>query len=225
MSIYIYVEGKSDVAGLVALLNAYRQQYGQAGIATRLVPLKGKDQLLRKVGSRAYADLRFKADSHVIATPDLSPMAKFDPTRYAHDSYEALVGLLRRLVRTHAQSEGCSSSEVAGLLDRFYAFPLCHDLEVLLLAAHEELRRHLRAPGSLANAFRHPAEDQDDQQPPKRVVAELFRRHLKRRYRPTIDAPAVLRNVSPGELRTSGECPRFAEFLSVLERITGMPLP
>lgn len=225
MSIYIYVEGKSDVAGLVALLTPYRQQYGQAGIATRLVPLKGKDQLLRKVGPRAYADLREESDSHVVAMPDLYPMRQFDPTPYAHDSYEALVGLLRRLVRTHAQSERCSSSEVAGLLDRFYPFPLSHDLEVLLLAAHEELRRHLRAPGSLANAFRHPAEDQDDQKPPKQVIDELFLRHRKTRYKPTIHAPAVLRNVSPGELRTSGECPRFAEFLSVLERITGMPLP
>jgi len=227
VTIYIYVEGKSDVAGLDALLRAYRQQCGQAGIATRLVPLNGKDQLLRKVGPHAFADLREESDSHVVAMPDLYPMARFDPTPYAHDSYQALVDLLRRLVRSQARSEGCSQSEVHSLLQRFHALPLSHDLEMLLLAAHEKLRAYLRTSTSLAKAFRHPAEDQDDNTPPKRIVEELFVRHhpKKTSYKPTIHAPAILSDVSPAELRESGECPRFAEFLATLEQIARVPLP
>jgi hypothetical protein len=225
VTVHIYVEGASDVAALRALLAAEGRASFASGVGLRLARLNNKDQLLRKIAPHAFQRLSQDPTSHVVAMPDLHPTVPFEGTPNAHRSCDELVELLQRRLRDEAQAKGWRSDRLDGLLRRFHAFPFSHDLEVLLLAAHEKLRAYLRARASLAGAFRHPAEEHDDRDPPKRVVQELFLRHRKVRYEPVIHAPAVLRNVPPSELRVSGECPRFAEFLDTLVRITGVPLP
>ncbi len=108
-------------------------------------------------------------------------------------------------------------ADAAKLLRRFYPSALKHDLEMLLLAAVDQLRAFLRTSDRLDN-WRHPVEDQDQSRPPKRVVETLFRTKLSRAYRDTIHACGILRNVPdmrPLLFRDSSpqECPLFKSML------------
>ena len=225
MRVHVYVEGASDVAALNALLNDYREACREAGWGINFTQLRNKVGVLTKVGAHAWAMLSKSEEDHVVAMPDLYPMSEFDSTEYAHGSYRELQDLLRKGLTAHAQREGYTRVP-SEMRERCHAFPFSYDLEVLLLASHEELARRLkRKPGSLKNAFRHPAEDQDDRNPPKDVVRKLFESHLKNhRYEAVQDAPAILRKVRPLDIINSGECPKFSAFLSKLEEITEVSL-
>jgi hypothetical protein len=105
------------------------------------------------------------------------------------------------------------------LLKRFLPSAFKHDLEMLLLAAKEQLRRHLGTSDQLGR-WRSPVEEQNQNRPPKHVVEELFRtKSIRRRaYRDTRDASAVLRHVT--DMRTivyndrgQVQCPVFKEML------------
>ena len=102
-----------------------------------------------------------------------------------------------------------------------------HDLEVLLLAARTELRAYLKTSDHLGG-WRNPVEEQDQNNPPKRIVEGLFKAKLRRTYRDTKDASAVLRAVS--DLRTilygdsqQMQCPAFKEMLDWVGQRTGVP--
>jgi len=57
---------------------------------------------------------------------------------------------------------------------------LKHDLEALLLAAPETLRQRLKTTAALQGRWRRPVEDQNDQQPPKRIIEDLFDQYRKK---------------------------------------------
>jgi len=70
---------------------------------------------------------------------------------------------------------------------------LKHDLEALLLAAPDQLRQRLGTTDKLTKAWCKPVEDQNDDQPPKRVVDALFKKYRKKRgYIGTMDALWIL---------------------------------
>ncbi len=107
-------------------------------------------------------------------------------------------------------------------LERFFPSAFKHDSEVLLLAAKAELRATLRTKEKLIG-WRVPVEDQNQSNPPKYVVQNLFRTKLKpgRRYQETSDPLAVLRRVR--DIRSllftddgSENCPVFKSVLDWL---------
>lgn len=90
---------------------------------------------------------------------------------------------------------------------------------MLLLAAKVQLREVLGTKDKLGK-WREPVEDQDLQEPPKRVVEKLFRSKTrkKRSYRDTTDAPAVLKQVTDIHAMLRGgsgacTCPEFVRLL------------
>lgn len=121
------------------------------------------------------------------------------------------------------------AGEINSCVARFLGTALKHDLEMLLLAAKEELRGHLRTADRLDDSWRKPVEDQNQERPPKRVVEELFRTKSakKRAYRDTKDAPAVLRRIE--NIRTilydstrQMQCPVFKSMLDWVGDRTGV---
>lgn len=104
----------------------------------------------------------------------------------------------------------------ARIQERFKVFCFKHDLEALLLAAQHELAHRLGAK-SIAVTWRVPVEDQDQDQPPKRIVESLFAERGKR-YRDTVDAPIILGACQYQEI--ADRCPQcfrpFVEFLTGL---------
>jgi len=223
VNIHVYVEGPSDRDALDSLMANYVQACHKTSWEVRFIKLGTKHDVLARGPAMAWANLESASADHVIAMPDLHPLTGFAP-EYAHDSYQGLQALLGSLLERHAKAEG-QARLPRDIARRFHAFALCHDLEMLLLAAREELERHLGlARGALRGRYTSPAEDQDDREYPKKVVQQLFRQHKGRAYDDVDDAPAILATASPVALRLSGECPRFSEFLTALESITGVPL-
>ena len=93
-----------------------------------------------------------------------------------------------------------------------------HDLEALLLAAPEELRKRLKTRDAFRDHWRIPVEDQNDTKPPKRIVEDLVRRYLKRKYQDTDDAVVVLKQASLQAVEKA--CPQFAKFVRELRALT-----
>ena len=150
----------------------------------------------------------------MVALPDLYPMAHYDGTPNEHKSFADLERLLAerfaREARRHrvtAQAQG-----------HFRVHCLKHDLEVLLLASPDQLRQRLGTDHALGQ-WRLPVENQNDQQPPKRVVEALFKKYRpKPGYVETVDAPWILERASLEAVVAS--CPQnIAPFVAELQRI------
>ena len=151
-------------------------------------------------------------------------MSAFADSRYAHASYADLQELLRRIVQGAFTAGRVCDDEAPALLQRFHPFAFSYELEVLLLAVADHLKTYLGAEDDLAQQYARPAEDQDDETPPKTVLKGLFAKYGKGKYRETQDAPLILSGTTLGELRNSPDLPRFREFLVTLEGVTGVPI-
>jgi len=229
MKIWVYVEGSSDARALTALWEAtgWLQRLKAAGHGIKLIALNGKPQFFTKLGCRAAQKLADNNNDRVVGLPDLYPNAPFRGTCYEHAGLSELQRLQTRLVKEGLERTYSIRGSTATLtLDRFFPSALKHDLEMLLLAAHEQLRRILRTTNALGN-WRRPVEEQNQARPPKRIVEELFRTRLRRAYRDTKDARCILEGVEDirSMLYTDSllNCPVFKEMLDYIGRETGVP--
>lgn len=212
MRVLVYVEGPSDRDGLAALLRPVIEAAQQKGVGISFHPQHSKDALLDDVPRKAADHLAERSDDWVIALPDLYPMSRYAGTRNAHASFADLEMLLRKRFDARADKLGLTD----GVRQQFRVHCLKHDLEALLLATPERLRERLRTDDALRNAWRQPVEDQDDDQPPKRIVEELFKKYRKKPgYQDTVDAPWILERADLSAVERA--CPqRFAPFVADL---------
>ena len=142
------------------------------------------------------------------------------------------VGAFRARVREPGSDEGHNAIEV--LADSACHLPegvepgvggpgvplfelLAHDIRLaaveVLLAAPDALRKRLGAKERLTANRRHPVEDQNGSQPPKKIVQDLFRRYLKRAYDEAFDAPHIVSRAMLGDIvRDCAQC--FAPFVN-----------
>lgn len=217
MKVLVYVEGPSDRYGLEALLDPVISQGRQRGVGIHFLPLKGKPSILNYSARKAADHLSDHPDDWVFVLPDLYPMSVYDKTPNAHRSFADLERLLRDRFDARARSVGLDTKTYA----RFRVHCLKHDLEVLLLAAPDQLRRRLGTGDALRGRWLNPVEDQNDDRPPKRVVEALFDQYRKKpKYTDTIDAPWVLKQASLEAITAA--CPqRFAPFVSELRGLAG----
>ena len=220
MKVWIYVEGESDRLGLLALWDNWREQLRNAGHGIKIIPLDGKSHFFRKIGHRAARQLYDNNENIVIGLPDLYPNREYVGTKYEHRDLTQLMSVQKNEVSSALQNKfNVKRPQVGQLLERFLPSALKHDLEMLLLAAKDQLRSYLGTQDRLGN-WRNPVEEQDQNHPPKRKVEELFRTktRARRAYRDTKDASAVLRNVT--DIKTiiynannQIECPVFKSLL------------
>jgi len=228
LTVFVYVEGRADELALGALLQRYIEELQKRGHGLKFVTLQDKRKFLRKIGPRAAARLLSRDDTMVVALPDLCPPIE-NPPNHAHRSLEELKQVLRRLVREGLKKLGARRARAQGALDRFYPSAFKHEMEMLLLAARGALSNTLHA--EVRPSWRRPVEEQNcsDAGRPKRIVETLFRKHAKRRYSDTKDAPAILRRVRKvaGEvLYDDGQlqCPEFNRLLDWLGEKTSVPV-
>ena len=160
---------------------------------------------------------------------DIAVMARVaDEPRAAWHRPAELRDVQIRLVKDSLERTfGIGASRLEGALNRFRPTAFKHDLEMLLLAAHAQLRAFLGTTDKLGD-WRHPVEEQDQANPPKFVVEGLFRSRKGRRYRDTTDAKGVLEKVVRIEelfYSASGqaECPVFKETIDWIGARTGVP--
>lgn len=227
MIIWFYVEGQSDRLALEALWARWKCELDAKGIGVRIIPLGDKARLLRYFGARCAEKLANNPDDLVVALPDLYPIENFACTEFAHEDVETLAQVLKdqafqALMKNHRFAMDAGRAA----LSRVHISALKHDLEMLLLAAVQPLRRFLRTQHAL-DRWTHPVENQNHSKPPKRVVEELFVSCLRRRYRDTTDAPAILRGVTSLKALVQNEhgqiqCPVFKTMLIWLHDKSGV---
>jgi hypothetical protein len=208
MKVIIYVEGKSDRLGMETLLRPLVEEKRQQGVDIQFYETPNGDRkiaVLTKVPIKAINILRNAPDSVVVALPDLYPRNKGFPHETVGELVEGVTENFRRAVR----AKGADPR----LADRFRVFCFKYDLEALLLASEEGLRRQLGV-ARLETRWRLPVEDQNHACPPKEVVKQLFSERGMR-YTATLDAPLILGASNYQDL--AARCPQcFGPFVAFL---------
>lgn len=211
MRVIVYVEGPSDVAAMEGLLRPLIERKQQAGVQINFTYVPkgdGKKAVLIEVPQRAASIVANDPDAWVVAMPDLYPRNKGFP----HETAEELLSGIYAEFEKWLQKRGIKEDErVKG---RFKAFCFKYDLEALILAAEEALAARLGVT-RLAHQWKIPVEDQDQDEPPKRIVEALFSKHGDV-YEATSDAPLILSNANYQEIKE--RCPQlFKPFVEFLE--------
>lgn len=219
MKVWIFVEGKSEVKALSALLNGWKQQLRKNGWGIQLIDLDSKSDYFKKIGPRAAEKLENDTCDLVVGLPDLYPNRDYANTDYRHNNLQELQGVQRRLVKQQLREQMGRRPDIASHMARFYSSALKHDLEVLILAATSQLQAQLKM-SNRPRGWRQPPEEQNQDRPPKRIIEALFRRHRKQSYRETTDSYAILRNADLREV--AEQCPTFRAMIDWIGEKTGV---
>ncbi len=218
MKVNIYVEGTSDKFAMEALLGTLIEEKLQQGISINFFPVKGKDNdkgghakkdLLTKIPTKAINIIRNNPDTIVIIMPDLYPQ-NID---FHHETIEELENGILNNFNLALKSKGIDDNR---LRERFRVFCFKHDLEALILAAKSELSSVLGV-DSLPITWTRPVEDQNHNEPPKKIVEQLFIKYGKK-YKGRADAPIILGNARYQDIAEL--CPQaFKPFVEFLENL------
>ena len=213
MRAIVYVEGPSDKAAMQALLRPLIDQKRQKGIAIEFFDSHNGDSkrsVLVKVPIRAVNILVNDPHSVVVALPDLYPPNK----AFQHETFDELKRGIVKNFQDALTAKGITDD--VHLKERFKVFCFKHDLEALILASGEGLKTRLGT-NALNVSWRIPVEDQNHDNPPKRVVEGLFTKYGKR-YKDTVDAPYILGSCRHQDI--AAQCPQcfkpFVDFLGSL---------
>jgi hypothetical protein len=205
LRIIVYVEGPGDRRCLETLLSPLIAGKNAAGIHIQFVPATSGDhkvELLTNKPTKAANILMNDDSAYVVILPDLYPRNKAFPHTTCSEMRAGIISAFhRKLERSHASER---------MLERFGVFCLIHDVEVLLLAAEESLSARCNLS---TTPWKKPVEDQNHNQPPKRIIEALIPR-----YDSLVDGPRILAGV---DYRIVAErCPHgFGPFVRFLESI------
>ena len=214
--VIIYVEGPSDQAAMQALLKPLLQRKLQEGLPisfSRALRGDRKKYILLEVPRRAVGIIISKPHTIVVAMPDLYPRNK----GFKHETFDELkTGILRNFSNALRKKGAANDPRFR---ERFRVFCFKHDLEALVLASQEALRKHFGL-DRLKVTWRIAVEDQDHDNPPRQIVERLFKEHGQT-YKTREHAPLIL---GASDYRDIAEkCPQcfkpFVEFLSSLEPV------
>lgn len=208
MKIVVYVEGPGDRLCLETLLDPLIRQKAASGVSIQFVPVTRGDRkhtLLVSYPKRAAIAISNDPQIVVVILPDLYPPNK----GFEHKTCDEMQAGVLRQFRDEIRRRQGSDDRVT---ERFQVFCLIHDLESLLLAAEEQF---LPACGLTAAKWTTPVEEQNHDNPPKRIVEKLIRG-----FQPTVDGPRLLAGADYRVI--SSRCPRgFGQFVAFLESING----
>lgn len=224
MKVWIFVEGRSDELGLMALFESWKKELNNYGWGIKIISLRNKPQYFKLIGSSVAEKLLQNNTDIVVGLPDLYPCKQFEETQYKHNNITEIQLLQTRLVKKVLEDE-LMRKDLQSYIGRFYASTLKHDLEMLLLAAHEQLCQRLdlrRNPRRIANP-----ENQNQSHPPKKVIIDYFKqRSSPKSYQETRDAPAILREATLREMVLTEQgrprCPAFKSMLDWVGEKTGV---
>ena len=219
MYVVIYVEGSSDRDAMEFLLESLIAKKQERGIAIKFASVKGKHNqrggdakkdILIKMPERAVDFLRNQPQSIIALMPDLYPKNKGFP----HETFAELErGIMERFSRA-LETKGLADD--SRIRERFKVFCFQHDLEVLILAAEEQLKEYLGV-DSFKISWQIPVEEQNHDLPPKRIVERLFE-SCGKKYQESTDAPLILGSANYQQI--SDRCPQsFKLFIDFMESL------
>lgn len=207
----VYVEGESDRLALKTLLKPLVDKKGAEGISIEFASVgqsgnmsNNKKALLVKYPKKAYQIIRNNRESAVVLLPDLYPYNVGFPHVNHSQLRDGVAKSFAALLSGHENE----------LRSRFEVFCFKHDLEVLLLAAFEQLQQYLGI--SIGRTWKREVEEQDDNNPPRKIIQSLFHK-AKKRYG-VATAAEILRKASLEDIRA--KCPQsFAPFVEYIEKL------
>jgi hypothetical protein len=218
MKVLVYVEGDSDRRAMSNLLAPLIARKQRERVKIDFVVLRkgdGKKNILIKVPKQAALTIINDPEAVVVAMPDLYPYNKGFP----HTSYQEMkTGIINTFTKELEKKTGGKGGKqlIQRYEDRFHVFCFKHDLEALILAAKKELCDRLQVE-NIKVIWKLPVEDQDNNNPPKRIIEELFKQH-NQKYQGTADAPLILGAADYIEL--CEKCPQcFKPFVEFLESV------
>jgi hypothetical protein len=202
------VEGPSDKDCLKALLSRLMIRAEEQGVKIDFFPQGGKKPLLNKCPAKAANIVLNNPSAQVVILPDLYPKNMGG----LHETKEELIELVQNRFQEALRRKQVKEPEA--LQGRFHVHCFKYDLEALLLASVEEVATYL-GETEIKRDWKLPVEDQDHDYPPKRILEKLFQDRDKK-YKDTIDAPAILGQANLDRLKK--ECPQcFAPLVQLLE--------
>ncbi|MBX2889704.1 MAG: DUF4276 family protein [Saprospiraceae bacterium] len=209
----IFVEGISDKKILESLFSSLIEEKRKTGtyVSFHEAPAGNKKaSVLNKVPIKACDYIAHNSDHWVVAMPDLYPKN----VGFPHESFDDLEkGLHEKCLQRLRQK---NVKDPTYCLNRFKVFCFKHDMEVLLLAAKNEMMAYLKIQ-NLRTSWIEPVEDQNFDTPPKRIVEKIFAENGSS-YKEVVDATAILDGVHYDFL--AERCPQcfkpFVEFLKGL---------
>ncbi len=216
MKVVIYVESDSDKRAMEALLAPLIAEKAQQGISIQFFRAKAGDAkkfLLLTIPVTSVNIILNDPNTIVVVIPDLYPKNK----GFTHETFAELkMGMLNKFDET-VRNRGLGDD--LRLRERFQVFCFKYELEILILAAEEELKKFLEV-NSLKITWQRPVEEQNHDLPPKQVVQRIFD-SCGRPYKETVDAANILENASYQEIADRyPQCFRpFVEFLSGLGNV------
>ena len=219
MKVWIFVEGRSDVRALEALWGKWRRKLGDKGWGVKLISLDNKPKYLKKIGDRVAEKLVHDECDVAVGLLDFYPNREFANTEQRHERVRDLRVLQTRLVRNGLEGQGVRGADVDSHIARFYASAMKHDMEVLVLAAPHQLQLRLNM-SNRPVGWRQPPEEQNQTKPPKRIVEELFSKHLKRSYQEIKDIGPILEDADMREV--AEQCPTFRAMIDWIGEKTGV---
>ena len=206
--VFVYVEGPSDQLGMRELLANIIEVAAGKGNKVDFYPLGGKKPLLNKGPKKAINILRNKPNSWVFLVPDLYPRNM----PFTHSNYKELKDELDKRFESEIKKKNCDDR----LKSRFFVHCFKYDLESLLLASENNLLQRLER-NNFSLSWTIPVEDQDHNNPPKRIVETLFI-NAGMKYKDTADVPWILQRSDYKELMN--KCPQnFKPFINDLFKI------
>ncbi|MFB3788125.1 MAG: DUF4276 family protein [bacterium] len=210
MKVLVYVEGESDRVSMKSLLDPLIQQKRQQGVQIDFfVSPAGhkKKNLWTKVPQKAVNIILNDPDAMVVVIPDLYP----PNVAFTHSTAKELFeGIQRNFLEILHQKK---VKDEKSFLPRLKVFCFKYDLEALLLAAEDERRKFLGMK-SLKRQWTIPVEDQNHENPPKKIVEKLFQKSGNQ-YNQVIDAPLILKKCNYWDIAEAcQQCFKpFVEFL------------
>jgi hypothetical protein len=206
LKVVVYVEGKGDRLCLEALLRPLLSAKESTGVSIQFFEMTSGDRktsLLTHAPRKAANAIINDRGVTVVILPDLYPPNK----AFEHSTCAQLqTEVLRRFQESGSGKPGWDDR----CAERFRVFCMIHDLEVLLLAAEEQLLDYC---GATRPTWTTPVEQQNNEDPPKRIVKRLLHS-----YEPTVDGPVILANADYRVIAT--RCPNgFGQFVAYLESL------
>ena len=213
MKIRIYCEGKTE-QGLKELLTPIREELQVKGLGVIIGSYHGNTKLLKKIG-RATKEAISEGCPAVFCITDLYNVhiAFTKELRNALGNRNWLSMEVSEQVdwlKTHITTQ-CVSKEYH---NKFYPHIAVHDIEALMFADQDKIKHRLK----VVSIGRFPSpECIDHNNPPTKQLNELFRTHLKRKYKKTTDGINLLRSIDFALVYD--KCTYFAAFVDDLRSI------
>lgn len=201
MKFLLFVEGRTEKNSIADFIKGWLGPRLSRPVGISVIEFKGFGEYLKEIKERVELHLSSKNQQEIIAALGLLDL-------YGPTIFPAGLSPIQKAVWGKEHIERQVNSQ------RFRQHFAIHETEAWLLAHEEILPRAVR--DSLPARCSHP-ETVNLNEPPSRLLGRLYRDHLNRDYRKTIDGKNLFLKCSPGIV--AAKCPHFSRLLTDMEQL------